>query len=126
MSANSLLARATNRMKLRELLETQDYSIKELVEESYQAYSTVNNFIRRGLASGQVECVSKTVRLHQGGKYCAGGTVAARYIWTQDKHKERAEALIYRLLDRLIDVPLDAGGLMLVKEAQQFIGWNAL
>ncbi|MHB9102440.1 MAG: hypothetical protein ACYC2E_13095 [Sulfuricella sp.] len=35
-----------------------------------------------------------------------------------------AEDIIYRLVDRLLNVPLDAGGIGLVRDAQRFIGWN--
>lgn len=38
---------------------------------------------------------------------------------------QEAEDIIYRLLDRLLNVPLDAGGIGLVREAQQFIGMSA-
>lgn len=38
---------------------------------------------------------------------------------------QEAEDIIYRLLDRLLNVPLDAGGIGLVRDAQQFIGMAA-
>ena len=126
MSALDLIARQTNRLAIRDLLCAQDCSIAEIVNESGIAYGTVRAFIKRHEKSGEVKCVSKTVRLNARFGLCAAnGTIAARYVWDSGTRNEQAEALIYRLLDRLLDVPLDAGGLGLVKEAQQFIGWNA-
>jgi len=126
MSALDLISRQQNRMAIRDLLCAQDYSIAEIVEESGIAYGTVRAFIKRHEKSGEVKCVSKTVRLNAGfGLRSANGTIAARYVWGAETHNEQAEALIYRLLDRLMDTPLDAGGIGLLKEAQEFIGWNA-
>ena len=115
-------AKSTTRMQLRALLQEQDCSIKELIEETGLSHATISRRIGLWIKSGDVVVVQKTMRNFPGW----GTTVAARYAWADKsrKYHDEAEALIYRLIDRLLDTELDADGIGLIKEASRFINWD--
>jgi DNA-binding transcriptional regulator PaaX len=126
MSSLDLIKRQENRMAIRNLLCERDCSINEISNDTGIAYGTVRAFVKRHLETGDIQCIQESKRQNYMLGFCsANGTISARYSWSGLSRNDQAEALIYRLLDRLIDVPLDTDGLNLVKEAQEFIGWNS-
>lgn len=121
MSAANRAQIRRNGIAIQAMLCAQDYAINEIAEETGAHYQCVARFIKRHMKTGEVECVSnrRTTRFRS-------GSIAARYVWVGEPRQAQSEALIYRLVDRLLDIPLDQGGIELIREAQQFLGAGAL
>lgn len=119
MACTHLDQRAILLIKITDMLTECDRSIKDICRETGAYHATVSRMIKDGIKKGRFVCVAKTKRvITDDGLW--GGVIAARYSVAEGR-EQRAETLIYRLLDKLVDHPLDEHEIALVREAQQFI-----
>ena len=91
-----------------------DVSCHDIMEKTGCSYWVANRSIDALMKSGDlVQVIAPRLVSRKGcipGRYTAAPT-----------REERAEEIIYRLLDRLMDMPLDADGVALCREAGAFI-----
>lgn len=103
------VATKENRIAILAMAKGTDVSCHDIMEKTGCSYWVANRSIATLLKNGDLVTVLK-----------AGGGTPGRYTAAPSR-SERAEEIIYRLLDRLMDMPLDADAVALCREAGQFI-----
>ena len=108
------VATKENRIAILAMAKGTDVSCHDIMEKTGCSYWVANRSIDALIKSGDLVLVSPA--------YFAArrGCIPGRYTAAPSR-EERAEEIIYRLLDRLMDTPLDADGAALCREAGAFI-----